>query len=732
MSIPQSFLCPITQEKMVDPVSDENGHTFERSAIEAWLKKHQTSPITNLPYTSYVLVPNRSLRDAMEESDEKAMDEKKSIPVLSQSQSAPLLTSNPNSNPVSDLSQIKISAHYTHDHLHIKITPPEMKERHPVDICCVIDTSGSMQNEVSHPSAERTGLTQLDMVKHAVKTIVGILGPRDRLSLVQFNSHATVVLPLTWMKNSGKQEAIQQLERLVANYSTNIWDGMKKGLDLLKESRGRNSSLFLLTDGEPTQDPPMGYQMSLEKYKTENGISCTMNTFGFGYANLNSKLLESISVFGNGMYAFIPDASFVGTIFINAMANVLSTIWNNLELVLKIDTKGMGPLLYPGEMVQVYNDKIKLNMGSLQEGQTRDFLIPLKMVPENLSYSWTPFLVDYNIPIQTDVNYLLVPSSSHENVSNVKSTLENLRRLQLTNYVRTVVNDFQKFFPQISLMQKSLNDTFSKDLDEKPCETPYVTDVLKDLNGQIHEALSRPEWFKKWGQHFLYSIARAHLMQYCNNFKDPGIQHYGGAMFKKLRDEMDTIYMTLPPPVPSGNVINRIQNMSVFHNAYDVGCIYGSGQVLMADGTTKPVRQIRKGDKVRTYQGVTAQVRMVLKTPTQFASLVQIGDLLITPWHPIHVKGKWVFPHDIHPEQLRECGAVYNFVLSRGHSVIVDNVPCITLGHGVVDDPVLYHPYLGSQKVVEDLCCLDTECTGLVSITKMYRDKTTGLICKLA
>ena len=77
MSIPQSFLCPITQEKMVNPVSDENGHTFEKNAIEAWLKKHQTSPITNLPYKSYNLVPNRSLRDAIEEFKAKDMDENK-------------------------------------------------------------------------------------------------------------------------------------------------------------------------------------------------------------------------------------------------------------------------------------------------------------------------------------------------------------------------------------------------------------------------------------------------------------------------------------------------------------------------------------------------------------------------------------------------------------------------------------------------------------------------------
>jgi len=34
---------------MVDPVIDPEGNTYERSAIEDWLSKNQTSPITRNP-----------------------------------------------------------------------------------------------------------------------------------------------------------------------------------------------------------------------------------------------------------------------------------------------------------------------------------------------------------------------------------------------------------------------------------------------------------------------------------------------------------------------------------------------------------------------------------------------------------------------------------------------------------------------------------------------------------
>ena len=38
----------------------------------------------------------------------------------------------------------------------------------------------------------------------------------------------------------------------------------------------------------------------------------------FGY-NLDSKLSDSIATLGNGLSNFIPDASFIGTIFCNAL-----------------------------------------------------------------------------------------------------------------------------------------------------------------------------------------------------------------------------------------------------------------------------------------------------------------------------------------------------------------------------------------------------------------------------
>ena len=43
---PTEFYCPISHCLMLEPVIDREGNTYERTSIEQWLSKHNTSPIT--------------------------------------------------------------------------------------------------------------------------------------------------------------------------------------------------------------------------------------------------------------------------------------------------------------------------------------------------------------------------------------------------------------------------------------------------------------------------------------------------------------------------------------------------------------------------------------------------------------------------------------------------------------------------------------------------------------
>ncbi|KAL6603897.1 hypothetical protein ACP70R_044258 [Stipagrostis hirtigluma subsp. patula] len=69
---PSHFICPILQEVMEDPYVAADGHTYEHRAIKAWLRKHKISPMTKrrLPHLS--IIPNHSLRVAIQQWKSRA------------------------------------------------------------------------------------------------------------------------------------------------------------------------------------------------------------------------------------------------------------------------------------------------------------------------------------------------------------------------------------------------------------------------------------------------------------------------------------------------------------------------------------------------------------------------------------------------------------------------------------------------------------------------------------
>ena len=55
-------LCPILHAPFREPVVAEDGHTYERSAIEHWLRDHNTSPLTGEVLAMKMLIPNHTVR----------------------------------------------------------------------------------------------------------------------------------------------------------------------------------------------------------------------------------------------------------------------------------------------------------------------------------------------------------------------------------------------------------------------------------------------------------------------------------------------------------------------------------------------------------------------------------------------------------------------------------------------------------------------------------------------
>jgi hypothetical protein len=66
MKIRDEFICPITYELMREPAVAMDGHTYEKSAIEKWLKTNQTSPRSGEPMDT-VTIPNMNLKKLIQD-----------------------------------------------------------------------------------------------------------------------------------------------------------------------------------------------------------------------------------------------------------------------------------------------------------------------------------------------------------------------------------------------------------------------------------------------------------------------------------------------------------------------------------------------------------------------------------------------------------------------------------------------------------------------------------------
>jgi len=64
---PEQYLCSITGQLMRNPVATADGHIYERRAIQKWLARNETSPMTGLALPHRELMPIFALKSLIED-----------------------------------------------------------------------------------------------------------------------------------------------------------------------------------------------------------------------------------------------------------------------------------------------------------------------------------------------------------------------------------------------------------------------------------------------------------------------------------------------------------------------------------------------------------------------------------------------------------------------------------------------------------------------------------------
>jgi len=461
----------------------------------------------------------------------------------------------------------------------IKLAPPEGTKRTPADICCVIDVSGSMRSEAKiqgdSAAMESQGLSLLDIAKHGLRTIAHTLTPEDRLSIVAFNNSATRVLELTQMDEKGRALADQKIDELTAAGGTDIWKGLLEGLECLRiggldRAAHRFGHLMVLTDGE-TQNRESVLPGLANYSQQHERLPGTICTFGFGYS-LNSWLLTQIALVGDGSYSFIPDAGFVGTAFVNTLSNLLATYARSVLMSCDVDSDKAEILGAVGhEMTTDSQGVVRVNLGSLQFGQSKDVVLRMKLTEPH-----APSL-DVGLRYETNSGEIKTSSNVFEQIStNVEMVESHVLRSRFVEVLKaasekcTVSSAKDELLVAAQAVQ-SLSEEAKK---STAASLASVKTLIEDMDGQTTEAFSKMDFFWKWGRHYIPSLMFAHKLEQCNNFKDPGVQLYGGKLFQTIQEEADNIFDSLPPPKPTactasaGSTPTAPINMADYNNRY--------------------------------------------------------------------------------------------------------------------------------------------------------------------
>ncbi|KAK1996608.1 von Willebrand factor type A domain-containing protein [Colletotrichum falcatum] len=660
------------------------------------------------------------------------------------------------------------------DGLIAKVTPPTQPAKPvahvPCDIVLVIDVSGSMGCDAPVPAspgekAENYGLSVLDLVKHAARTVLETLDDGDRLGIVTFASKAKVVQKLTPMGAKNKALADKNINGMRPIDATNLWHGLLEGIKLFNSGgemhMGRVPAMMVLTDGMPNHMCPIqGY---VPKLRGMEQLPASIHTFGFGYS-LRSGLLKSIAEIGSGNYSFIPDAGMIGTAFVHAVANLQATYAINATLHLNypasVDLEEIsGDSAVKQEAVTLTEEdgerrQLSIPLGNVQYGQSRDVFLKVAtsggFVPDNstvkaaLEYS----RMTTNTYRQTAEQSLRAPATLPES-----EVAYHLSRSRICSYLSSIVpireEDGERaavggVSPELlDRLRDLIADLPANEFPSDPGNRSLVEDLAGEQpRGQVTLALSRPEYYRKWGVHYLPSLLNAHARQVCNTFKDPGPLRYGAdsPLFAACRDRLDAAFDSLPPPTPSNRhaATHRGRFRMSSYNSSSGVCFVSSTPVRLASGRAVPIGTLRRGAAVRTPRG-PRRVAAVLKTPVRREVMCRVGGLVVTPWHPISLDGggeSWAFPAAVAGRRpVRYTGCVYSVLLqpdgdAAAHAIDVAGVWGVTLGHGLVSGrDARAHAFFGDYKrVAGSLRALGVGRKGVAVGGGVVRDPGTGLV----
>ncbi|KAE9589154.1 putative VWA-Hint protein, Vwaint [Lupinus albus] len=235
--------------------------------------------------------------------------------------------------------------------------------------------------------------TKLALLKRAMGFVIQNLGSNDRLSVIAFSSTARRLFPLCRMTDSGRQQALQAVNSLVANGGTNIAEGLRKGAKIVEDRKEKNpvASIILLSDGQDnytvngsgSDQPQPNYQLLLPTSISGcDSFQVPVHAFGFG-TDHDALSMHSISEASGGTFSFIETEFVLQDAFAQCIGGLLSVIVQELQVGIECIHQDLCLVSikagsYPSRVMATGREGF-IDVGDLYADEGRDFLVSVNV-----------------------------------------------------------------------------------------------------------------------------------------------------------------------------------------------------------------------------------------------------------------------------------------------------------------------------------------------------------------
>lgn len=246
---------------------------------------------------------------------------------------------------------------------------PTEEECPPINLCIVLDRSGSMQGE------------KIRHARMAALEAIERLNKGDTFSLITYNNVVETVIPAGPIQNRRKIEKL--IENIDANGNTALFGGVSEGANELRKAledgpKDMVHRLLLLSDGKANVGPDSPEELGrLGSSLVKEGITVTTIGIGSGY---NEDLMTQLAERSDGNTYFVAESQELASIMNNELGDALNVVAREVKIIIEC-SGDVRPIRTIGREARIRGQQVELSLNQLYGGQERYLLLEVDVPP---------------------------------------------------------------------------------------------------------------------------------------------------------------------------------------------------------------------------------------------------------------------------------------------------------------------------------------------------------------